>query len=231
MIKGLAVKFHKWKSGLGWAWKQLIQVVAPLAIAFGIAMGCYALYSLVMGAFPADQREAPFTDVLLTVLAIAGIGIAAFGAGAYKLLSVSIEAKVKTDTDKSRWLSIVVQAVDSGFLYWDLYKMSAGKPLPVRRHFLAQAIYQTSLAHGYVRAHLSLNDHSVLEQSIIIKNNWAYFIYEKDRELSKVGPDERAIALDCVEYLERYKTDFPEITLDIIDTIEKVAGHFRPATS
>ena len=231
MIKGFVVKFHKWKSGLGWVWKQLIQVVVPIAIAFGIAMGCYALYSLVMGEFPADQHETPFTDVLLTVLAIAGIGIAAFGAGAYKLLSASIESKVRAETDKSLWLSIVVQTVDSGFLYWSLYQLSVGKPLPVRRHFLAWAIYETRKAQGYIRAHLSLNDPSVLRQSIMVRNNWAYFIYEKDRELDKASPDERAIALDCVEYLERYKTDFPELTPNIIDTIEKVAGHFRPATS
>ena len=194
-------------------------------------MGCYALYGLTLSEIPSDQREAPFKDVLLTVLAIAAIGIAAFGVGAYKLLSASIESKVKAETDKSLWLAVVVQTVDSGFLYWSLYEMSAGKPLPVRRHFLAWAIYETRRAHDYIRAHLSVKDHLVLKQFIMVRNNWAYFIYEKDRELDKASPDERAIVLACLKDLEQYKTDFPDMTPNIIDTIEKVAGHFRPTTS
>ena len=70
-------------------------------------MSCYLLYGLVKGEVPAGQGEVPFKDVLLTVLAIAGIGIAAFGVGAYALLSKKIEANVQSKTDRGLWLARV----------------------------------------------------------------------------------------------------------------------------
>ena len=225
------IRTFTWAARLPWVYRQTLGILLILAVAFTLAMGCYALYAVVTGAFPAEHRPVPMYEVLSFVLAIAAIGIAAFGVGAYKLLAASIHAKVKAETDKSLWLAVVIQTVDSGFLYWNLYEMSAGQPLPVRRRFLAQAIHETHKAHDYIRANLSVKDLPVLRQSIMVRNNWAYFIYEKDRELDKASPDEKAIALACVEYLEQYKTDFPEMTPNIIDTIEKVAGHFRPATS
>lgn len=231
MIKGFVVKFHKWKSGLGWVWKQLIQVVVPIAIAFGIAIGCYALYSLVMGAFPADQRGAPFTDVLLTVLAIAGIGIAAFGWGIYRILSAEIGATVHKNTEKSLWLSRVQQTVDSGYLYWHLYQMSNGKPLPVRRFYLLQAIRENKYAIEWIHNHMDESERPVERMLVSARNNWAYYIYELDLSIEKVGQADKAIALECVAYLEGRMSKFPDLADEISDTIMKVAGRFRPTTS
>ena len=218
-------------SSLSWAWKLLIQVVAPLAIAFGIAMGCYALYGLVMDEFPADQREVPFNDVLITVLAIAGIGIAAFGAGAYRLLSASIEAKVRAETDKSLWLSRVKQAVDSGWLYWHLYQMSNGKPLPTRRFYLLQAMRENRYAIEWIHSHLDENERPVEILLVLARNNWAYYIYELDLAIEKASQADKAIALECVAYLEQRMSKFPDLADEISDTIVKVAGRFRSATS
>lgn len=231
MIKRFAVKFHKWKSGLSWAWKLLIQVVAPLAIAFGIAMGCYALYNLVMGEFPADQREVPFTDVLLTVLAIAGIGIAAFGWGIYRILSAEIGATVHKNTEKSLWQARVQQTVDLGWLYWHLYQMSNGKPLPVRRFYLIQAIEETKGAFEWLYDHLDENERSVEMMLVVARNNWAYYIYEMDLAIEKVSQADKAIALECITYLEQRMSKFPDLSDNISDTITKVASRFRPATS
>ncbi len=89
-------------------------VVLPLALAFGTAMGCYVLYGLAMGEVPASQKEIPFKDVLLTVLAIAGIGFAVFGAGAYALLSNKIETNLQSKMDRGLWLARAQEVIDVG---------------------------------------------------------------------------------------------------------------------
>ena len=202
----------------------------PSAIAFAIAMGCFGLYSLVMDEVPSDEREVPFKDVLLTVLAIAAIGIAAFGAGTYKLLSIAIESNVRVRTDRNLWLSRVQQAVNTGWLYWHLSQMAKGRPLPERRFYLRQSIIETDNAITWIHSHLDESERDVEKMLLVALNNWAFYIYELDLLGERQDYAMKSIALDYIASLEQKMSQFPEIANDLTDTIRKVAARFRTAT-
>ena len=167
---------------------------------------CYGMFLVVQfgdGRNSLDEREVPFEDVLLTVLAIAGIGIAAFGVGVYSLLSNKIETNVQSRTDRTIWLAWVKEAIDIGWLHWQLYILSKGKPLPVRRSFLVYAINETKEAVIRVHSQLNENERDVEKLLLLARNNWAYYIYELDSSVEKVDQSNRLIALECIEYLKK----------------------------
>ena len=220
-----------WAARLPWVYRQTLGILLILAVAFTLAMGCYALYAVVTGAFPAEHRPIPMYEVLSFVLAIAAIGIAAFGWGVYRILSASIEATVQKGTERSLWLARVKQTVDTGWLYWHLYQMSNGKPIPTRRFYLLQAIQETKQAFEWIHNHLDENERPVENMLVVVRNNWAYYIYEHDLAISKVGPADKAVALECVAYLEQRVSIFPDLSDEISDTIIKVAARFRTTTS
>lgn len=236
MIKEKLVRFFVRTLGLSWAWRLLFGIVFPLALAAVAIAGCYALYGWVVSEIPTGQREVPFKDVLTTVLAIAALGITAFGAGAYLLLSAKIEANVRTNTDKNLWLSRSQESVDIGFVYWNFYQMCAGAPMPTRSHYLQLAILDTKQAYRWLQDHMDVKERQAERMLTIAQNNWAFYIYEQDLyeqdlALTKVGQADKETALKCVEYLEQRTTKFPELTEELVDTIQEVAGRFRPATS
>ena len=205
--------------------------VLPLAIAFGIAMGCYMLYGVMRSEVPEIQREVPFKDVLLTVLTIAAIGIATFGTGAYRILSGRIEANLRSRADRNLWLARVKQTVGVGWLYWQLYLLSEDKPLCIRRSFLVQAIEETKGAIVWLHAHLDENEREVEQMLFVARNNWAYYIYQLDSSVENVDQANRLIALECISFLEQRISRFPELSVGATDTIKKVADHFRATTS
>ena len=218
-------------SKVGWFWRQAIGLTLLLGVAFIIAMACYAAYAGVTGAFPVEQREPPFYEILSLVLALAAIGITAFGVGAYRLLSAAIERKVNERVEIARVKALVVQAIDDGWLYWNLYLLSEGKPQPARSQLLESAIIETQKGYDFIHQHLDTKEHEVRKFLAIIKNNWAFYIYEKARLSFKISRSEKALALGFIDDLEKEIALFPDLTTDFIDTIEKVAGRFRPATS
>lgn len=208
----------------------MIRNVLPLAIAFAIAMGCFWLYSLVMGEAPSDGGEIPFKDVLLTVLAIAAIGIAVFGAGAYKLLSIAIESNVRERTDRNLWLGRVQQSVNTGWLYWHLSQIAKGRPLPERRFYLRQSIIETDIAITWIHSRLDESERDVEKMLLVALNNWAFYIYELDLLGERQDYAMKSIALDYIAFLEQRMSKFPEIANDLTDTIKKVAARFRTTT-
>ena len=212
-------------------WRALIGIILPVAIIFGISMGCYWLFALTFGEIPVDGRKVPFKDVLITVLTIAGIGIAVFGAGAYQLLSSRIEAKIQARADRNLWLARVKQTVDMGWLYWQLYLFSEGKPQPTRRFFLIQAIDETKGAVVWLHSNLDESERDVEQILFVARNNWAYYIYELDSSIEKVDVANKLIAIECIAYLEQRMSRFPELANQAANTIEKVAAHFRATTS
>ena len=215
----------------GWLWRVLLKIFLPLAVAFGIAMGCYVLYGLVMSEMPSGERTVPFKDVLITVLTIASIGIALAGAGAYSFLSNRIETKVQTKTDRSLWLARGQEVVNTGWLYWQLYLLSGGKPLPTRRSLLGQAISETRQALIWVRSHLDENEIEIELLSVKARNNLAYYIFEFDSSIEIVDRASKLTALECIEYIEQRLFLFPDLTEEFNHTIEKVAARFRSTTS
>lgn len=230
-MKKLLNNISEWTPRLSWAWRQLFAVVLPLALAFGLAMGCYKLFGLLFEGFAAEPSQAVLYEVLTIVLAIAAIGIAAFGVGAYRLLSATIERKVNEGAEIARVKALVVQAIDNGWLYWNLYLVSEGKPKTARTPHLESAIFETRKAHDLILQHLDISKHEVKHLLAIAKNNWAFYIYEKDFTLPGVSQAEKALALGFIDDLEQQRFLFPELTAEFIRTIEKVAGRFRPATS
>ena len=226
----MRAKLRQGWSKIGWFWRQAIGLMLLLGVAFIIAMACYAAYAGVTGAFPVEQREPPFYEILSLVLALAAIGITAFGVGAYRLLSATIERKVNERAEVNLKLANSIQRIDTGWLYWHLYQLSDRKRLDDRRIYLEQAITETihafKLLSGLPSSALAANEKLL----IMSRNNWAYFIYEKDLLVGVSDADKR-IALECLEYIESRISQAPEFSEELTDTIEKVAGRFRPATS
>lgn len=216
---------------LSWAWRQLLAVILPLALAFGLAMGCYKLFGLLFEGFAAEPSQAVLYEVLTIVLAIAAIGIAAFGVGAYRLLAASIEAAVKSRADRDLWLTRVKQTIDTGWLYWHLYQLAEEKPLPRRKFYLQQAISETRWALEWMHRHLDSQERDVEMMLVIARNNWAYYICEFDRAIERVSPADKTIAMECVAYLRQRISRFPDLAEDLANTIQEVASHFNPATS
>ena len=230
-MKKLLNKILERTPRLSWAWRQLFAVILPLALAFALAMGCYKLFGLLFEGFAAEPSQAVLYEVLTIVLAIAAIGIAAIGIGAYRLLAASIEAAIKSRSDREFWLTRVKQTVDTGWLYWHLYQLAEEKPLPSRKFFLQQAINETRWALEWIHSHLDSNDRDVEMMLVIARNNWAYYIYEFDRAIEQVSQADKTIAMECVAYLRQRISRFPSLAEDIHSTIQKVAGHFSSATS
>ena len=193
-------------------------------------MGCYLLYGLTISEIPENQYEVPFKDVLQTVLAIAGIGIAVFGIGVYRLLSDAVEKNVSARTDRNLWLARVQQAVNTGWLYWHLSQMSKGKPLPERRFYVRQSVIETENAITWIHSLLDERERDVEQMLLVARNNWAFYICELDLLGERQDQATKSVALDYLVYLKQGMSRFPEIAGDLTDTIEKVAARF-PATT
>ena len=219
-------------------WRTLIGITILSALVFALGIGCYWLFTIVVIDIPPAQGQVLFKDlfkdVLQTVLAIAAIGIAAFGAafgfGIYKLLSRQIEEKVVQTNEKNLNITFARLKIDTGLLYWNLYRLSQGQQKLGRLGFLEKAIEETKEA--YERAITTLDDRELRVERIMmsVKNNWAFYIYEQDSNFGPVASADKEIALECLRYINARKTKFSDITVQTLDTIEKVAGQFEPAT-
>jgi len=218
------------RADLAWWWRQLFIGVVFLAVAFGLAMGSFLLYTKVLADAPTATGGVPFKDVLLTVLGIAAIFIGAFGLGAYRLLSYRIERSIVRRTDRSLWLADTRFSVNAGMLYYGIYRISEDSPQEVRRYYLGQAIEDTKRAYQVLQTRLDLTEWEVERLLTIINNNWAYFVLEMESAFRPVSPSEAETARACLDYLEERKTKFIDLTEEIVDTIKKVASRFRPAT-
>jgi len=207
--------------------RAVLGIVLPLALAFTLGVACFVLFTRVLVDIPTAQGPIPFKDVLLTVLAIAAIAISIFGAGVYRLLSQRIETNVSQVADKNLNVTFARLKIDNGFLYWTLYGLSYHVPLADRRHYLDRAIEETKEAYERVITTLDDKELRVEKAMISIRNNWAYFIYEKDSTFGSVSAAEKETARDCVAYITPRKTKYPDLpTAEILDTIQKVTSRF-----
>ena len=115
--------------------RVLYDVVIPLCVGFAlVAVGMYFVLQsapLVQGVMimtPSGQQvevvtdHQIFRDVLQSVLAIAAIGLAAFGYGAYRLLSSLIEDKVTKRIEARYQMSQAHQRTELGYIELDVIR-------------------------------------------------------------------------------------------------------------
>ena len=215
-------------------WLIIMGVAVLSALVFALGIGSYYLFAITVVDIPPQQAQVPFKDVfkdvLQTVLVIATIVISAFGFGIYRLLSRQIEGKVAETNEKNLNIAFARLKVDASLTYWNLYRLAQGRRNPVKRSFLEMAIAETKDAYKTVIE--KLDDREVRVERILINvnNNWAFFIYEQDCRFGPVPAADKVIALERLRYIEERKAKYSEMTVDVLDTIEKVAGRFRPAT-
>ena len=210
-----------------WVWRLLLDVALPAALLYGLGMGCYLLFTQVLSQSAPSGTTDQFKDVFQTVLAISAIAITAFGAGVYRLLSLAIEGKVTRSTDQRLRIANIMHKVDSGLLYWRLFTHSADRPTSERLEYLDEAIDETRLAYEQEATRLDENDPEVERRVLNIRNNWAWYLYEKDVKLGGITPSERETALLCLDYIEKRKAKYSDYITECLDTINEAGGHFR----
>jgi hypothetical protein len=164
-----------------------------------------------------------FNDILIIVLTGTGLFITLFGLGAYKVLGAQIESRVSKEAEKSLRISNSLHRLEIGMAYWELYN-NVTEPAK-RLYFINLALDQTRWAFTEI-LRLDEPDEVVEERIVKIRNNWAYFLFEKDRNNQPIGRQQEELALYFADYIEERKHKFPDITSDIDDTIQHVRGRF-----
>ena len=220
------------RASLAWWWKQLFIGVVFLAAVVGLVTGSFLLYTEVLADGPDTSGKIPFQDVLLAVLAIGGVFISGFGVLAFQVLSRTIEAKIFRRSERNRRLAETRGWINTGMLYFELYRISSKRDPDDQedRQFLNRALIDTKNAYQLILENLDDRDWEVERLLTIIRNNWGYFILEVDSVFETVSATEIDEAVACLDYIEKRATKFPDIADEVVDTKNKVAGRFRPAT-
>lgn len=218
--------------------RTLYGYVLPCAVAFLlIAVGIYfvlesvpTLLDIVRGTPIAQQPEITasqqvFKDVLQTVLAVAALAIAAFGYGAYKILSSQIEDNVRKQTETRYQKSLAYQRVSIGYIYWLLYENSKEQP-KTAEIYLNKAIEHTQRA--YEEHVINLNTRAPEVEHLIcqIRNNLAYYVSEKHISFGQVDSAAQSESLSFMAWLERRIENYPSNSSIYLDTIEVVRKRF-----
>ena len=225
--------FPSAKTRENWTWfmRQVVIVLVISAFVYGLVMGCFLLYELVLSEAPSHTGKVPFKDVLITVLAIAGVFVSAFGVGAYALLSQRIQKDIEKRTERSRKVSEVELSINSGLIYFDIYQISESVETSLRRSNLNSAIAYTKQAYNDIVANLDEKEREIERLMIIIKNNWSYYIYESDKTIEPVTEAEKRLALSFAEDISARSTKFTELTSELLETTKAVTGRFSPVTA
>ena len=223
--------------------RVLYDLVIPLAIGFVlVSAGTYFVLQsvpLVQGAImmtPFGQQvevvtdHQIFKDVLLSVLAIATIGLAAFGYGAYKILSSQIEESVRKRIEARYQMSQAHGRTSLGLMNWMLYKNSGQNPDKANdkaEAYLEEAIRYTRIAYTLHAIELDKNDHRVERLICDIRNNWAYYASEKHCKFGGISASEQGQFLRFADWIEERINDHPENATDYQDTIDVVRRRFK----
>lgn len=175
----------------------------------------------------ADQHI--FKDVLQTVLAVAALSMAAFGYGAYKILSSQIGERVRKDTEERYQMTTAYHRVSLAYVYWLLYETSAEKTKTAKL-YLHTAINHTRRTYD---DHVSGSNRTDAEFETLacqIVNNLAYYISEEHRRFNSVDARQRAECLSFVDWLEERINNHPTYAHDYLDTIQKVRKRFSASS-
>ena len=201
-------------------------VILTLILIMATVIGSYWAIMFISAQFPISSLPGNpssydlFKDILQTVLAIASIVIAAIAVGIYKILSRQLEIEV-TKKVEIRYREAISQLRRGiGFSFWKNFKHynQIGHPA-IADEYIALAID----AAKYAGEGLKEGDSDTEPLLCDIRNDWAWYIYEKNAR-TPVNNADRALALNFVDYLEKRLGNYPtKATLfqDTIDTVRK----------
>ena len=219
--------------------RLLYDLLIPAAIVFAIvAIGVFYVYRTpgsiaAVEALPASELKVAtsqeiYKDVLQTVLVVAGLVIAVAGVGIYRFLSQQVEARVARGTGQELRIAEAIHKIDLGLVYWNFYQRSTYLAKPDRLSYLDEAISVTQVAYEHEIAGLNEKDREVGRLMLQLRNNWAYYIYEKDVAVGPggVGEDERKRALSFVDYVAKHLERYPDMASEMNDTVDKVRSRF-----
>ena len=223
----------------------LYDLVIPLAVGFSlVAVGMYFVLQsvpLAQGVVvetPSGQQvevvtdHQIFKDVLQTVLAVAAIGIAAFGVGTYKLLSSQIEEKVGKGIEARYHMSLAHQRTELGYMNWMLFKNSQ-EGSEIAKGYINGAIRHTRIAFEEHAVELDEKEHQAERLICDIRNNWAYYASEKHHMsemydvFKGVNLHEQDQFLSFADWIEERIANHPENASDYRDTIDTVRKRFK----
>ena len=216
----------------------LYDLIIPLAVGFVlVAIGIYFVSQsapLVQGTVmmtPSGQQlevvtdHQIFRDVLQTVLAVAAIGITAFGVGAYRLLSSQIGNKVQKGIEARYQKSLAYHRAALGYMNWILYK-NAEQRSDIAKTYLDEAIRHTRVAYDENAVNLDARETEYEHLICQVRNNLAFFISEKHKEFGPLDVPEKAECLSFVNWLEARIDNHPTDAHEYRDTIDTVRQCF-----
>lgn len=214
---------------LGWTWWLLIGVALPSAFLAALGVAVYLLFTRVLSDVPPGMSDGDFKDALQIVLALAAIAIGGLGLGVYKLLSQQVEANVARNAEKRLRIANAIHKIDLGLVYYQFFLRSHQLTTGDRMAYLDEAIKVTQEAYVNEIAALNENEREVERLLLQIRNNWAYYIYERDKVTSpsQANQTDKKMALSFVTYIDERKMAHPDIAPDLIDTVERVRERFE----
>ena len=218
--------------------RLLYDLIVPLSVGFVlVAIGMYFVLlsvPLVQGTVmmtPSGQQlevvtdHQIFRDVLQTVLAVAAIGITAFGVGAYRLLSSQIGNKVRKRIEARYLKSLAYHRAALGYMNWILYENS--KPQPdIAKIYLDEAIRHTRVAYDENAVNLDARETEYEHLICQVRNNLAFFISEKHIEFGPLDATVKAECLSFANWLEARIDNHPTDAHEYRDTIDTVMQCF-----
>jgi hypothetical protein len=207
-------------------------VILTLVLIIATIIGTYWAIMFMSAKFPISSLPGIppsyydlYKDILQTVLAVASIVIAAIAVGLYKILSQQIETEV-TKKVEARYREAISQLRRGiGFTFWknSTHYHQIGQPA-IADEYIALAIE----AAQYAGAGMQENDPSTEAILCEVRNDWAWYIYEKATR-TPISNAEKALALYFVEYLEKRLGKYPARAEAFQDTIVTIRSPFTPA--
>ena len=211
-------------------WRTVKGVVVPSFSVFLLGLASYWLFTRVLSDVPpGSSSTSDFKDALQTILALAAIAMGAFGLGVYKLLSQQVEERVARSTERRLRIANAIHKIDLGLVYWNFYLRSTALAKPDRVSYLDEAIKVTKEVYGMELAGMSLEDREVETLLLQMRNNWVYYIYEKDVASCPEGVEEseKQMALLFADFIDERKVNYTNFLDDFNETISKVRSRFQ----
>lgn len=160
-----------------------------------------------------------FKDLLVLILAIAGIVITIMGYGAYRILERHIEDYAREVMNEVYLRAQASAITHLGFIFWRIYKSDQRKMFN-----LNHAIELTKHAYRYTQ---DLSEKKTENKRLMctVRSDLAHYLAEYCRR-GQGSEVDRIVALDYAEYVFRRKTLFTGSDLEeIIDTYHFVQQH------
>jgi hypothetical protein len=210
---------------------DISDVILTLVLIIATVIGSYWAIMFISTKFPISSLPGNtsdynlFKDILQTVLTVASIVIAAVAVGIYKILSRQLEIEVTKRVEARYHEGISQLRRGIAFSFWHSFKNyhQIGQPT-IADEYIALAI----AGLHYAAEGIQEDDPNTEPLLCDIRNDWAWYIYEKDAR-APVSTGDKALALYFVDWLEKRLGKVPPINVARFqDTINTVRKHFTP---